>query len=97
MILGYITILRVSCHHRNIACNVWRCFCKIDKLREVRKEDMGTLGTSQERMVVVSATNGQSAFSVGRSGHVERFGEVVVFPTSLGPEETLITDFIDHF
>jgi len=53
--------------------------------------------SSQERMVVVSATNGQSAFSVGRSGHVERFGEVVVFPTSLGPEETLITDFIDHF
>ncbi len=97
MILGYISILQVSCRHRSIACNVWKCFCKIDKLRGVRKEDFGTLGTSQERMMVVSATNGQSAFSVGGSGHVERLGEVVILPTSLGPEETLISDFIHHF
>ena len=55
------------------------------------------MGTSQERVMVISATNSQSAFSVGRSGHVERLGEVIVFPTSLGPEETLVTDFIDHF
>jgi len=47
--------------------------------------------------MVISTTNGKSAFRGWRSWHVERFGEVVVFPSGLSPEETLISDFVDHF
>lgn len=46
--------------------------------------------------MVVSASNGQGAFAVGRSGHVERFGEVVVLPAGLGPEEALVSNFVNH-
>lgn len=53
--------------------------------------------TSQERVMVVSTADGHGAFSGGRSGHVERLGEIVVFPSRSGVEETLITNFIDHF
>lgn len=48
-------------------------------------------------MIIVSTADSKSTFRAGRSGHVERFWEVVVFPSSLGPEEALITDFIHHF
>ena len=47
-------------------------------------------------MMVVSATNSQGALTAGGSGHVERLWEVVVLPAGLGPEETLISNFVNH-
>ncbi len=57
----------------------------------------GLMCTSQEGVMVVSASHRHSGIRGRRSGHVERFWEVVIFPSSFSPEETLISDFIDHF
>jgi hypothetical protein len=54
------------------------------------------LFTSEERHMVISASNGHGLFRVGGSGDIEAFRRPVVSPTSSGPEEGFVSYFIDH-
>lgn len=54
------------------------------------------LNVSEERVMVISASNGHSEFTIRRSRGIEVLRVPVILPASSSPENRFVSNFVAH-